>query len=188
MKKTNPLPSKERLDRLLKYEKTTGRLFWRKRSPDLFTATAGRNQVHACNQWNSRWAGKEAFVKVNKGYRCGVLNYQPVLAHRVIWKMMTDKEPIEVDHIDGDRLNNRWRNLRNVTIAQNRRNAAKRSDNKSGTNGVFWNSRYQNWQVVIHVGGFDKLEDAIAARKQAERRLGYHPNHGREAKIQGSFT
>ncbi len=181
MKKSNPLPSKEELDKLLRYEKATGLLFWRKRTEDMFPTDGGHTAAHTCAKWNSRFAGKEALTKVNKGYRCGHLWSKPVLAHRVIWKLMTDEEPIEVDHIDGDRFNNRWTNLRNVTVAGNRRNVARRSDNKSGVTGVFWNGSKKCWNVVINVGSFGNFDDAVAARKAAEAVLDYHTNHGREA-------
>jgi hypothetical protein len=181
MKKSNPLPAKELLERLFRYEPSTGLLFWKKRSADLFAITAERSAEHSCAQWNSRWAGKEALTKVNKGYRCGIINYQPVLAHRVVWKLMTGEDPIEVDHIDGDRLNNRWKNLRNVTVKENRRNVARRSDNKSGATGVFWSAKHKQWLVVLSIGRFTELDEAVAARKAAEVLLGYHSNHGREA-------
>ncbi len=179
MKKTNPLLSKEELDKLLRYEKSTGLLYWRKRTEDMFEDTGGHSPAHTCRKWNARFAGKEALTKVNKGYRCGHLWSKPVLAHRVIWKMATGEDPIEVDHIDGDRLNNRLSNLRNVSVADNRRNAAKRSDNKSGVNGVFWNNSKKCWTVVINVGSFSDFDQAVAARKAAETQLGFHANHGR---------
>jgi hypothetical protein len=188
MPKSNRLPDKDELWRLLNYDRKTGRLLWNKRTPEMFAITkGGRSLEHACNQWNSRWAGKEALTKVNIGYHCGRLSYQYVLAHRVIWKMMTGEEAVEIDHIDGNRSNNAWDNLRSVRTSINRRNARLRSDNVSGCPGVFFNTQKGKWQSSIHLasgmiylGSFDLKENAIAARKAAEKKYGFHPNHGRE--------
>lgn len=188
MKKANPLPSQEDLNRLLRYEPSTGRLFWRKRVPEMFAETEGHSAAHTCAQWNSRFAGKEALVKENVGYRCGRINYQYVLAHRVIWKMMTGIEPAEVDHIDGERSNNRWKNLREASPSINNRNAAKRSDNTSGVVGVVWHKRHRKWMAGTSLNGkyqflglFDDFDEAVAARKQAEQQNDFHQNHGRDA-------
>lgn len=179
MRKSNALPSKKELEAIFRYDRRTGLLFWKARAPDLFQDTGGHSPAHTSAKWNARFAGKEALTKVNKGYRCGHLWSKPVLAHRVIWKIMTDEEADEVDHIDGDRANNRWTNLRNVTSAGNRRNVARRTDNKSGVTGVFWNNSKNCWSVVISVGTFSDFDQAVAARKAAEIQLGFHENHGR---------
>src|SRR5437879_1070269 len=118
------LPSKEELDKLIRYEPDTGLLFWRKRTEDLFVNRGGHTLKHTCAKWNGRFADKEALTKMTLGYRCGRLNRDYVMAHRVIWKLMTGNDPIQVDHIDGDRSNNRWENLRDVTASENRRNTA----------------------------------------------------------------
>jgi hypothetical protein len=187
MKKANPLPSQEDLKRLLRYEPSSGKLFWRKRTPEMFAQAEVHSAAHTCAQWNSRFAGREALVKENIGYRCGRLNYQYVLAHRVIWKMVTGVEPVEVDHIDGDRSNNRWNNLRDATSSQNNRNSARRSTNTSGAVGVMWNKQKRKWSAslyiggkIIHLGFFTQFDSAVAARKLAEEQNDYHPNHGRE--------
>ena len=99
---------------------------------------------------------------------------------------MTGVNPIQVDHEDGDTLNNKWSNLRNVTSHQNQLNMKRPSNNKSGTIGVSWNTQKQKWDAVIRwkgkhifLGRFNDINDAIACRKQAEQQYGYHPNHGR---------
>lgn len=185
-KSTKVLPSKEALDKLLRYEPLTGLLFWRKRTEDTFVNIGSHTLAHTCAKWNGRFADKEALTKVNLGYRCGRLKRDYVMAHRVIWKMVTDVDPIEVDHIDGNRSNNRWENLRNVTVSENHRNTARRSDNKSGVVGVRWNTQMKKWTAYIvlktlYLGSFDSFEGAVAARKAAEVEHGFHANHGREA-------
>jgi hypothetical protein len=187
--RSKELPSKEELTRLLRYEPKTGLLFWRKRSEDMFE-TAGHTAAHTCAKWNARFAGKEALTKFNIGYRCGRLNYRYVLAHRVIWKMVTGEDAVEVDHIDGDRSNNRWANLRSVTSSGNNRNSSRRSDNTSGVVGVVWHKRARKWMAGTSVDGryqflglFDSFDEAVAARKAAEPAQGFHKNHGRTSSL-----
>ena len=91
----------------------------------------------------------------------------------------------DIDHIDGDRLNNKWSNLREVTRLDNRRNAGLRVDNTSGYNGISYNNRERKWETYIEVEGQRKrlgkyleLHEAIQARKRAEKKYGFHPNHG----------
>ena len=192
MPRAKKLPDKDELWRLLSYDRKTGRLTWNWRTPQMLTETT-RSREHACAQWNSRYAGKEAFTKINVGYRCGSLLNQAVLAHRVIWKMVTGKEADEIDHIDGNRANNAWVNLRSVPASLNRRNACLRSDNKSGCPGVFFNTRRGKWQAgmlvdgrQIHIGFYATKEEAIKERKWAEVNYGFHDNHGREAATEDS--
>lgn len=81
------------------------------------------------------------------------------------------------DHIDGDFLNTRQSNLRVCTQEQNGKNRKKNKNNKSGVKGVFWNTYAPTpkWQAYIMVdyhhkslGYYEKFEDAVEARKQAE--------------------
>jgi hypothetical protein len=90
---------------------------------------------------------------------------------------------LEVDHINGDKLDNRRANLRLATIGQNRQNAARRKDNTSGVKGVSWKRGENKWRARIvvdgkerHLGLFDRLEDAERAVRT-----------GREA-LHGAFT
>ena len=185
---SKPLPSQEYLTSILRYEPETGRLFWRERMPSMFSE--GRHTAaHTCAKWNSAFAGKEAFTaKHPAGYRHTNILGRTVLAHRIIWKMVTGIEPDQIDHIDGIRSNNQWSNLRDVTVLENRRNAAISSRNSSGANGVRWVARGRKWQAFIGskydlfcLGTFDNFDDAVAARKAAERKHQFHENHGRDA-------
>lgn len=177
------LPTKAVLDKLLKYDPDTGAFIWRLRPVTLFSAGRSAKQPrsieHVCNQWNSRWAGKPAATLKPDGYHYIHLEYKTLLAHRVAWKIMTGVDPIEIDHIDGNRSNNKWSNLRNGTRSDNLRNISLRSNNTSGYHGVRFDKRKQKWIANIKVGTFDSREAAIAARKNAEALLGYSPTHGR---------
>ena len=104
--------------------------------------------------------------------------------HRVIWAMHYWHWPVgQIDHIDGNGLNNRLGNLRTVTRTEQHRNKPISKTNKSGVMGVRYNKRDKDWVVRIsqrHIGSFKDFFEACCARKSAERRLGYHPNHGRK--------
>jgi hypothetical protein len=182
--KSRDLPSKEVLDQVLKYDPDTGKLYWRPRPVTMFTMGTSeqrpRSADHACNQWNSRWAGKPATSLKKDGYRYVHFNYRTESAHRVAYKIMTGLDALEIDHIDGNRSNNKWTNLKNGTRTDNLHNLRLKSNNKSGCHGVSFSKRQQKWTASITIGTFDSKEEAIAARKRAEKLFGFHPNHGRD--------
>ena len=180
-----PLPTLEELHKLLICDAEHGELWWRARTPDMFKA-GKQSQEQSCKSWNSRYAGKKAFTANFKGYKVGSLNKRAYRAHRVIWFMVHGEWPDEVDHENGLRHDNRLENLRNVTGAQNHRNQKTRTNNTSGHNGVYWAKQNEKWRVEIqakgrrkHIGLFARLEDAISARKAADREHDFHENHGR---------
>ena len=107
--------------------------------------------------------------------------------HRLIWKLVTGRDPeTEIDHINGVRTDNRWLNLREVSIQGNGRNMQRQKRNLSGTTGVLWDASRERWAaaivvdyVTIHLGRFVELNDARNARKAAEKQYNFHKNHGR---------
>lgn len=116
------------------------------------------------------------------GYRKVYLDGGVYYTHRLIWKLLYGEDPAEIDHINGNRSDNRITNLRSVCHLENMRNTKKMSNNSSGVMGIYWLKDRSKWRASIgreSLGDFDKLEDAAAARKQAEKEYGYHPNHGR---------
>jgi hypothetical protein len=125
---------------------------------------------------------------ISSGYRLGAIFNEKHLAHRVIWAMQTGKWPVgDIDHIDGDRLNNRWSNLRLVSHAVNGRNAVLKSSNTSGANGVSYRPDRGKWRARIMVDGrekslghFDSYREAVEARRAAQGRYGFTNRHGRE--------
>lgn len=180
-----PLPSTETLRQLLRYEPETGKLFWRERSTEWFKTKDPRGAEWARRCWNARFADREAVKCISHdGYGVTAIFKQSYYAHRLIWKMETGVEPDEIDHVDGDRLNNRMNNLRNVPPIKNNRNHKLRSDNTSGFQGVR-KLPHGSYQVRVSVGGkrtsrsFPTMEEAVAYKRSVERVLGYHPNHGR---------
>ena len=176
------LPSPELLRQLLRYEPDTGKLYWKERTPDMFDD--GR-----CKSFNSQFANKEAFTFTGRdGYKHGnVLNQRPYLAHRVIWAIVHGKWPLNhIDHINGIRDDNRIVNLRDVSRGQNQRNLKLPTNNTSGVIGVSWANREKKWNAYITVdrrrrslGYFTDFAEAVSARKEAEAKYDFHPNHGR---------
>lgn len=179
------LPSKEYLEECFTYEPETGLLYWKKRPLKHFKYS--KFPTIECNRFNNRYFNKEALNSINRyGYKVSSLNGKCVRAHRVIWKLITGIDAEILDHIDGDKTNNRIQNLRNVTQIDNQKNQKRYITNMSGTTGVFWNTRVQKWQAFInkernkkHLGYFDNFEEAVDTRKKAEVEFGYHINHGR---------
>ena len=181
------LPAPDIVRQMIRYEPDTGRLFWLKRPEHLFLEAPNRSLAHSAALWNATFASKEAFTAINsEGYLTGALMRIPMRAHRVAWALVTGAWPAEqIDHINGDRADNRWKNLREVSHALNQRNMKISRANKTGFCGVKL-VRSGKYEVTIGVGGknrfigtFESLEEAVAARRRLEQQLGYHPNHGR---------
>lgn len=102
-------------------------------------------------------------------------NYRPISIHR----FLLNPEPLMVvDHINGNRYDNRRSNLRIVTQDKNLLNKALLSNNKSGLASVWWDNIRQLWATEIHInyikcylGRYEKKEDAAFARYYAECRI-----------------
>lgn len=176
------------LHRLLICDPDAGKLWWRERTPDLFNP-GSQSRERACKAWNTRWAGKEAICSASgsHGYLDGAILSVGVLAHRVIFAMVKGYWPVGVDHENGNRRDNRFCNLKEASQAENMLNLKIRSDNKSGHAGV-WELRRGGWRARIKRGGvqhdlgrFNTLDEALTARREAARDLGFHKNHGRAA-------
>lgn len=164
----------QRLRELFHYAPETGLVTKLKpsRSRDIFVPTLG----------TLIWTGKSK----RPVYTIGLAG-RTRLVHRLAWLHMMGEWPIdEIDHIDGDSLNNRWANLRAVSRQDNCRNMPMPKTNTSGAVGVTWRPSKGTWQASItiagkfmHLGHFSIKEEAVEARKQAEKHYGFHPNHGR---------
>ena len=179
------LPSREYLLKRLRYEPDTGKLYWLTRDPEMFRA-GNSGKVANCSAWNKRYAGAEALISDVAGYRHGRLDDIEYRAHRVIWKIMTGEDPEVIDHVNGDRADNRWDNLRSGTHADNRKNSARHGRNTSGMTGVTWTPKVRRWRALISVGGkrqhlgyFEDFQRACEAREDAKRKLGFTERHGR---------
>lgn len=163
--------TREEVLALLDYDEFTG----------VFTWKVGRSCVKS---------GAEAgTVDVNvsgKTYRYIAINGRKYLAHRLVWLVLTGKFPdAEIDHLDGNGLNNRAANLRPATRSENARNMRRQVRNTSGTTGVYWNKSCAKWQASIRLNGwnkylglFESFDEAVIVRKESEKLHGFSPNHG----------
>lgn len=131
----NDLKPQDALD-LLTYDGDTGKFFWR----------SNRGQART---------GVEAGAVRKNGYRIIVINKFQYLAHRLSWLVCFGGWPDgNVDHIDGNRLNNCIGNLRIATHGQNIQNQHKaHARNKSGLLGVSWSKSHKKWRASIMVNG-----------------------------------
>lgn len=110
-----------------------------------------------------------------------------IYAHRIIYLLVTGEFPKDqIDHINGIRDDNRWLNIREVSNQENTKNQKLRITNTSGVCGVCWDKDTEKWVGRINVNGkrkflgyFVKKQDAAKARKDAEIKYNYHPNHGK---------
>ena len=172
----------ELLRKLLSYDPETGLFVWAPRPVTDFA------NLRLANSWNGRFAGKSAFTGLSaEGYAVSRIYSQSRKAHRVAWAMHYGKWPDgQIDHINGDRADNRICNLRDVSHIENMRNASMQVTNTSGHAGISWCKITNAWRVRIGVGGrrlglgtYHCFDTAVRVRRLAERAHGYHPNHGK---------
>lgn len=156
------LPSKIYLQECFEYNQRTGELRWRTRPLHHFSSA--KNQAI----FNVRWAGKLAGLVSARGYRYIRLGRQGYLAHRLIWKMMTGKDPrFTVDHKDTNKLNNRWVNLRSATRQEQKWNMTRPTNNTSGYKGVSWKRKNKSWCATINIDGIRQYIGLFATAKKA---------------------
>jgi len=163
---------RDALVRNLSYDQNSGKLVWRKTL---------KNGVQSGSE-----AGSVYTDNVGKMYRRVSVNGKQIFAHNAIHIIMTGHLPDGViDHIDGNGLNNRWSNIRVVSIKDNCKNKRKQKNNTSGISGISWHKRDKVWCPRIRVNGVlinlkttkDYFE-ACCTRKSAEIKYGFHSNHG----------
>lgn len=136
---------------------------------------------------NNARKGSEAGWEMTCGklkYRSVQIEYKSYLAHRIIWLMEKGYWPETIDHIDGNGLNNKIENLRDVKFKENLKNRTTQSNSNTGISGVTkrggkWRVRINDNKTRINIGNFSDFFEACCARKSAERGLDYHLNHGR---------
>lgn len=151
-----------RLKELLHYDEETGHFVWLK------------------NHTRYKVVGKVAEGTVN-GYRSICIDGRRYYAHRLAWFYMTEEWPSDsIDHIDGDKLNNTWVNLRDVAHSVNMENQrSARSDNKTtGVLGAYMHKNGRFYSAISvagktkRLGYFDTVDEAHSAYVDAKRK--YH--------------
>lgn len=125
--------------------------------------------------------------KDNQTYYISIkLNKKSYKAHRLAFLYMTGAWPrYQIDHDDGNGLNNKWLNLNDATAGDNQKNRRRNKNNKSGLTGVFFDTQSNKLKAQIkvnsvnmHLGYFIDFFEACCARKSAENKHNFHVNHG----------
>ena len=100
--------------------------------------------------------------------------------HHIIWLYVHGYLPSVIDHDNHNGLDNRLCNLNEVTQADNNRNLSKRKDNSSGHTGIRTTplGKFVVRVAQKHIGTFDVIADALAARDSEYARLNFNPKHG----------
>ena len=149
--------TQQRLHSLIRYDPQTGLMYWRETRRGVVAGLAGHRD--------------------GRGYLSIVIDRQRHYVHRLAFLYTLGYLPTEqVDHVDRDKSNNRWSNLREATCTQNRTNTGLKSSNTSGYIGVTWSKQHRRWQARIRAGGrriylgsFRTAEAASAARERAAK-------------------
>jgi hypothetical protein len=128
----------ERLRELLHYDLETGVFTWRV-----------NRRGHIGDVAGNVYGGPP-----NEGYRRIMIDRRMYQASRLAWLYMTGEWPKDqVDHINGDRADNRFCNIREALPAQNSQNRSMRTDNESGFKGVAWHKHTRKWASSIQING-----------------------------------
>ncbi|PVE25395.1 Fis family transcriptional regulator [Microvirga sp. KLBC 81] len=169
MRAVLPLPPVEELRRLFDYDAETGLLTWREPNANMLKPGDPAGRVGSAGYLDVAVAGRR--------YR----------SHRIIWKIIHGADPVgQVDHIDGNKLNNRPQNLREASHGENQQNSGRYRNNRAGFKGVYFHRRDKNYVASIRVNGKQRIlgtfatpEAAHAAYCEAATRL-----HGEFARFE----
>ena len=167
------------------YNKETGRFTWKARDEK--------------NRWgsafNKKYAGKVCGLSKKDDYTRIQFNVNDkpysVAAHRLAWFVNTGEVPSRVvDHINGDKSDNRIQNLRCVTFSLNSRNSFKSKANKSGVTGVHWLEAKGYWRAVARIEGvshevgyFREFDAAKEAVEKFRSLNGFTDRHGSDRPV-----
>ncbi|PAV94151.1 hypothetical protein CJD50_22200 [Hafnia paralvei] len=155
--------TKEQIESILTYDAPTGVFKWK------------------VDRGQRAKAGAIAGTTASNGYCRIKIDGRLYQAHRLAWVIINNSTPPkEIDHINGNKLDNRPCNLRAATMIGNRQNTSIRRDNVSGFRGVSWNPIAKKWRARCNVdkrefliGNFDsKLEAKIAYENFAKKNFG----------------
>ncbi len=146
---------------ILSYNKRTGVLRWK------------------VNRRPRAKKGKEAGCRAPNGYIHVGIDGSMYLAHRLAWLIVTGAFPKEqLDHRDLDPSNNKWKNLREATHAQNKRNQTVNKNNACGIKGVHKRNDCNRWTAMIqcakkvhYLGLFKTKMEAAASYKAAAKKF-----------------
>lgn len=154
-KNTGVLPPIDLVSGLLSYDPETGELRWKR--------SAGKAKIGSVAGCNAQ------------GYTLVGVNGRLYKAHRLAWLLHYGESPTgDIDHVNGNRSDNRIVNLRIASHSENMHNRKADRDNKSGAKGVCWNKWRGKWMAYSngkHVGYFNTKESADKAVRVVRERL-----------------
>jgi len=169
--------TKERLLEVLEFDESISRFRWKKRAGN--------------PRFNTQFAGELAGYAYKTpapglAYRSLKVDGMQYKEHRLVWLWYYGEMPeFDLDHLNGDGLDNRPENLRLDTDGTNMRNAVKYSRNTSGYSNVYWQKEVHKWMVQVGIrvgtvygGLFDDIEEAALKATELRAKLGFSPLHG----------
>lgn len=179
---TRRLPTLIEARSIILYVPSTGLFFWKSRLEETFPSK------RSYELWNARFAGKQAGSVDTKGYITISIFTKPIRAHRLAHFLIHGEWPEEqIDHINGNKLDNRWVNLRPASRKGNQRNQKRPKTNTSGIKGVIFDKSSEKWYFQMRrddgsrytKAGFPTKEEAAAeCRKMRVKLHGEFANHG----------
>ena len=165
---------------LLDYDPVTGRMRWKMRPREMFRL------ARDCMAWNTKYAGNVSGLSNNGfGYLYVCIDGRRYGVHRIAWLIASGVWPErEIDHINGDRGDNRLCNLREATPGENQQNRPTQRNSSSGMTGVGWHKASGMWRAYIKVqrrtvslGYFADKNAAYSAYLAAKKGLhGFQPS------------
>ena len=129
--------------------------------------------IHRHTVQGGKRAGEIAGSPHNAGYRQITISRKKNLIHRLIWVYHYGEMPTQIDHINGQRSDNRIENLRECSYSQNHGNKRMSRNNTSGYKGVFLNKRDGFWFVYVahqYIGRSQSIEEAAAMYDKAAKK------------------
>jgi len=161
--------TQKELIEMFDYSSETGVLYWKIKFP--------RKNIGDPVGYKSTHMGKD-YLRVT-------INGKKYMVHRLIYIFVNGVINNEIDHVDGNGMNNKITNIRDVPHIENLRNQKLYKSNKCGVHHIV-KRKNGNYRVRITINGYRRslgtfkyIWDAICARKSADNKYGYHSNHGR---------
>jgi len=127
--------------------------------------------------------GEVAGCLHSSGYKVMTFNSQTHKLHRIIWIYLFGHIPdgFYIDHINGNKVDNRLENLRLATNNQNQQNRPAPKNSSSGYRGVTWHKKINKWMSrICHngnritIGFFDSAQEAYDAYREKANQLFTH--------------
>ena len=178
--------SQEYLKECFYYNETTGEVIKRQRPRHHFKTLRQYKISIAKSSIPGRAISDNGYITVS-------IDNKTFYAHRIIWKMQTGEDPSIIDHIDHNRTNNAWNNLRNIQRPDHNKNLGRSIRNKSGITGVYFSKAANKWVAqcrvkgqVKYLGVYVDIHDAGRAVLEYRRENKFHENHGQE--VHGSLS